>query len=316
MKILITSNLPERIYNNISSDLEIDYHNSNTPLSKEEIIKRAKDVDLIICPLSDKIDKEVIDSSKNLKAIFNYGAGFDNIDIEYAKEKKIVVTNAPAPSSAVSTAELTFGLILAISRKLIQGEKDLREGNFLGWRPTYFLGDQLKGKTLGIIGMGNIGSNLAKRALAFEMDVVYHSRNRKEEIENLGVVYKEKEELLKEADIITIHTAYKEELHHMMSEKEFSMMKESAYFINAARGPLMDEKALINALKNKDIKGAALDVYEFEPKISKELLDLTNVTLIPHLGNATVEARMEMGKAVIDNLNDFLNDKEPRNKVN
>lgn len=316
MKILITSNLPKRIYNNISSDLEIDYHNSNTPLSKEEIIKRAKDVDLIICPLSDKIDREVIDSSKNLKAIFNYGAGFDNIDIEYAKEKKIVVTNAPAPSSAVSTAELTFGLILAISRKLIQGEKDLREGNFLGWRPTYFLGDQLKGKTLGIIGMGNIGSNLAKRALAFEMDVVYHSRNRKEEIENLGVVYKEKEELLKEADIITIHTAYKEELHHMMSEKEFSMMKESAYFINAARGPLMDEKALVNALKNKDIKGAALDVYEFEPKISKELLDLTNVTLIPHLGNATVEARMEMGKAVIDNLNDFLNDKEPRNKVN
>lgn len=316
MKILITSNLPERIYNNISSDLEIDYHNSNTPLSKEEIIKRAKDVDLIICPLSDKIDREVIDSSKNLKAIFNYGAGFDNIDIEYAKEKKIVVTNAPAPSSAVSTAELTFGLILAISRKLIQGEKDLREGNFLGWRPTYFLGDQLKGKTLGIIGMGNIGSNLAKRALAFEMDVVYHSRNRKEEIENLGVVYKEKEELLKEADIITIHTAYKEELHHMMSEKEFSMMKESAYFINAARGPLMDEKALVNALKNKDIKGAALDVYEFEPEISKELLDLTNVTLIPHLGNATVEARMEMGKAVIDNLNDFLNDKEPRNKVN
>lgn len=316
MKILITSNLPERIYNNISSDLEIDYHNSNTPLSKEEIIKRAKDVDLIICPLSDKIDREVIDSSKNLKAIFNYGAGFDNIDIEYAKEKKIVVTNAPAPSSAVSTAELTFGLILAISRKLIQGEKDLREGNFLGWRPTYFLGDQLKGKTLGIIGMGNIGSNLAKRALAFEMDVVYHSRNRKEEIENLGVVYKEKEELLKEADIITIHTAYREELHHMMSEKEFSMMKESAYFINAARGPLMDEKALVNALKNKDIKGAALDVYEFEPKISKELLDLTNVTLIPHLGNATVEARMEMGKAVIDNLNDFLNDKEPRNKVN
>lgn len=316
MKILITSNLPKRIYNNISSDLEIDYHNSNTPLSKEEIIKRAKDVDLIICPLSDKIDREVIDSSKNLKAIFNYGAGFDNIDIEYAKEKKILVTNAPAPSSAVSTAELTFGLILAISRKLIQGEKDLREGNFLGWRPTYFLGDQLKGKTLGIIGMGNIGSNLAKRALAFEMDVVYHSRNRKEEIENLGVVYKEKEELLKEADIITIHTAYKEELHHMMSEKEFSMMKESAYFINAARGPLMDEKALVNALKNKDIKGAALDVYEFEPKISKELLDLTNVTLIPHLGNATVEARMEMGKAVIDNLNDFLNDKEPRNKVN
>lgn len=316
MKILITSNLPERIYNNISSDLEIDYHNSNTPLSKEEIIKRAKDVDLIICPLSDKIDRGVIDSSKNLKAIFNYGAGFDNIDIEYAKEKKIVVTNAPAPSSAVSTAELTFGLILAISRKLIQGEKDLREGNFLGWRPTYFLGDQLKGKTLGIIGMGNIGSNLAKRALAFEMDVVYHSRNRKEEIENLGVVYKEKEELLKEADIITIHTAYREELHHMMSEKEFSMMKESAYFINAARGPLMDEKALVNALKNKDIKGAALDVYEFEPKISKELLNLTNVTLIPHLGNATVEARMEMGKAVIDNLNDFLNDKEPRNKVN
>lgn len=316
MKILITSKLPEEIINSLPKDLDLDYHNSDIPLDKEEIMKRSKDVDGIICPLSDNIDKEIIDNSENLKAIFNYGAGYDNIDIDYAKEKNIVVTNAPAPSSAVSTAELTFGLILALSRKLTHGERDLREGNFLAWRPTYFLGDQLKGKTLGIIGMGNIGKNLAKRALAFEMDVIYSSRNRKEDIEKLGAVYKDKEELLRSADIISIHTAYNENLHHMISKDEFEIMKDGAYFINAARGPLMNEKDLIDALKNNKIKGAGLDVYEFEPKISSELLELDNVVLLPHLGNATVEARIEMGKAVVDNLKDFLNDKTPRNKVN
>ncbi len=316
MKILITSKIPEEIIDRLKKNFDVEYHNSNIPLKKEEIIERIEEAEGLVCPLSDKIDKEIMDAGKNLKIIANYGAGFDNIDIHYAKEKGIIVTNAPAPSSAVSTAEHSFALILSAARKLSQAEKNLREGKFLAWRPTYFLGNELRGKTLGIIGMGNIGKNVAKRALAFEMKVIYYSRNRKEEIEQEGAIYKEKEDVIKEADFLTIHTAYKPELHHMIGKEEFEKMKPSAYFINAARGPLMNEKELIEALKENKIQGAALDVYEFEPKVSEELLELENTTLIPHLGNATIEARMEMGEAVVNNLLDYKDGKEPRNKVN
>lgn len=316
MRIVVTSRIPEEIIRALEENFEVDYHNSNTPLKKEEIMDKIKDAEGLVCPLSDKIDKEIIDGGETLKIIANYGAGFDNIDIEYAKEKGIVVTNAPAPSSAVSTAELAFALILSASRKLSQAEKNLRKGEFLGWRPTYFLGNQIKGKTLGIIGMGNIGKTLAKRALAFEMNVIYYSRNRKEDIEAEGVVYKEKEDVIKESDFLSIHTVFSPELHHMIGKEEFDKMKSSAYFINAARGPLMNESELVEALKEGAIQGAALDVYEFEPKVSKELLELDNVTLIPHLGNATVEARMEMGRACVDNLLDYKNGETPRNKVN
>lgn len=316
MKLLVTSNVPDEILIRLKEGFDLDYHDSNVPLSKEEIISRIKDVDGLVCPLSDKIDREVIDAGENLKIIANYGAGFDNIDFNYAGEKDIIVTNAPAPSSAVSTAELTFGLIMALSRQFFPGERDLRKGNFLGWRPTYFLGRELRGKTLGIIGMGNIGQNLTKMALAFEMKVVYNSRNRKNQVEELGAIYKSRDEVIEEADFLSIHTAFAPELHHMIGKEEFKMMKKSAYFINAARGPLMDEAALIEALKSGEIAGAGLDVYEFEPKVSEGLLDLDNVILIPHLGNATYEARMEMGRAVADNLEDFKDGKTPRNKAN
>lgn len=316
MKIAITSKIPESILGKIKELGEVEIHDSSTPLSKEEIMNMSADAEVLVVPLSDKIDQEVLDRAKNVKLVANYGAGYDNIDIAYAKEKGIVITNAPAPSSAVSTAELTFAIMLASAKKLIQSEKDLREGNFLGWRPTYFLGQELRGKTLGIIGMGKIGRNLAKRALAFEMDVIYTSRNRKEDVEEMGVRYVEKEELLKEADFISLHSAFAEELHHMIGKEEFKMMKDTATFMNAARGPLMDEAALVEALKTGEIAAAALDVYEFEPKVTKELLELDNVVLIPHLGNATIEARMEMGEAVYNNLKDYTEGKKPRNQVN
>lgn len=316
MKIAITSKIPESILGKIKELGEVEIHDSTTPLSKEEIMNMSADAEVLVVPLSDKIDQEVLDRAKNVKLVANYGAGYDNIDIAYAKEKGIVITNAPAPSSAVSTAELTFAIMLASAKKLIQSEKDLREGNFLGWRPTYFLGQELRGKTLGIIGMGKIGRNLAKRALAFEMDVIYTSRNRKEDVEEMGVRYVEKEELLKEADFISLHSAFAEELHHMIGKEEFMMMKDTATFMNAARGPLMDEAALVEALKTGEIAAAALDVYEFEPKVTKELLELDNVVLIPHLGNATIEARMEMGEAVYNNLKDYTEGKKPRNQVN
>lgn len=317
MKLLITSNIPEKIYDDLDKNFEISYHDSNVPLSKEEIIEMIKGQDALLCPLSDKIDREVIDAGDNLKIIANYGAGFDNIDIDYAREKGIVVTNAPAPASAVSTAELTFGLMLAAARKIVSGDKATRAGEFYGWRPTFYLGSQLKGKTLGIIGLGNIGKNLAKRARAFEMKVVYYSRTRKEDFEKeFDIEYLDKDEVIRSADFLSLHTAFVPDLRHMISKKELEMMKKSAILINASRGPIVDEDALADALIENVIAGAALDVYEFEPRVNNKLMDLDNVILAPHLGNATFEARLEMGENAKDNLIDFKNGKNPKNKVN
>ena len=317
MKLLITSNIPEKIYDDLDKHFEISYHDSNIPLSKEEIIEGIKGQDALLCPLSDKIDKDVIDAGDKLKIIANYGAGFDNIDIDYAREKGIVVTNAPAPASAVSTAELAFGLMLAAARRIISGDKVTRAGEFYGWRPTFYLGSQLKGKTLGIIGLGNIGKNLAKRARAFEMKVVYYSRTRKEEFEReFDIEYMDKDEVIRSSDFLSLHTAYVPDLRHMISKKELEMMKKSAILINASRGPIVDEDALADALIENVIAGAALDVYEFEPRVNDKLMDLDNVILAPHLGNATFEARLEMGENAKDNLIDFKNGKNPKNKVN
>ena len=317
MKLLITSNIPEKIYDELDKNFEISYHDSNVPLSKEEIIEMIKAQDALLCPLSDKIDREVIDAGDNLKIIANYGAGFDNIDIDYAREKGIVVTNAPAPASAVSTAELTFGLMLAAARKIVSGDKVTRAGEFYGWRPTFYLGSQLKGKTLGIIGLGNIGKNLAKRARAFEMKVVYYSRTRKEDFEKeFDIEYLDKDEVISSADFLSLHTAFVPDLRHMISKKELEMMKKSAILINASRGPIVDEDALADALIENVIAGAALDVYEFEPRVNNKLMDLDNVILAPHLGNATFEARLEMGQNAKDNLIDFKSGKNPKNKVN
>ena len=317
MKLLITSNIPEKIYDELDKHFEISYHDSNVPLKKEEIIEMIKGQDALLCPLSDKIDKEVIDAGDSLKIIANYGAGFDNIDIDYAREKGMVVTNAPAPASAVSTAELAFGLMLAAARRLVSGDKVTRAGEFYGWRPTFYLGSQLKGKTLGIIGLGNIGKNLAKRARAFEMKVIYYSRTRKEDFEKeFGLEYMDKDEVIKSSDFLSLHTAYVPELHHMISKKELEMMKKSAILINASRGPVVDEEALANALIDNVIAGAALDVYEFEPKVNEKLMDLDKVILAPHLGNATFEARLEMGENAKDNLIAFSEGKSPKNKVN
>ena len=317
MKLLITSNIPEEIYDELDKNFEITCHDSNLPLKKEEIIEKIKGQDALLCPLSDKIDKDVIDAGSDLKIIANYGAGFDNIDISYAREKGIVVTNAPAPASAVSTSELAFGLMLAAARKIVSGDKVTREGGFYGWRPTFYLGSQLKGKTLGIVGLGNIGKNLAKRAKAFEMKVIYYSLTRKEDFEKeFGIEYRDKDDVIKNSDFLSLHTAFVPELHHMISKKELEMMKKSAILINASRGPIVDEGALADALISNVIAGAALDVYEEEPKVNEKLMDLDNVILAPHLGNATFEARLEMGENAKDNLIDFKNGKTPKNKVN
>ncbi len=313
MKLFISARIPEELLAPLKEAYEVEYHDSLTPLSKKELAEHLKDADALLCPLSDKIDEELLEAP-NLKIVANYGAGFDNVDIAAAKARRIAVTNAPAPSSAISTAELTFGLILDALRHISSGDRLTRRGEFTGWRPTFGLGDQLYGKTLGIFGLGRIGRNLAERAEAFGMKILYTTRSPKDTPESWKAV--DFETLLKESDVLSLHAAYTSPLHHLIDDEALAKMKPSAVLVNAARGPMVSEEALIKALEEKTIKAAALDVYEFEPKVSEKLLAMENVTLVPHLGNATVEARMEMGRAAVENLLAFSKGEPLPNQVN
>ncbi|MDO5726026.1 MAG: NAD(P)-dependent oxidoreductase [Tissierellia bacterium] len=316
MKLFITSSIPEKIYKLLENEFELNYHNSDRSLSEEELIEGAKDADIIFCPLSDKITANVINAGKNLKLVANYGAGFDNIDLEAAKEKNVIVTNAPASNSSTSTAELTAGLIIAAARHIVSGERVLKDGGFYGWKPNYLLGKQLRGKTLGIIGMGNIGQKVAEIFKAFGMEIVYYNRTRLPELEAKNdYKYMEIDEIIKASDVLTIHTAYHKDLHHMIDYKRMKEMKSDAILVNAARGPLVCESDLIKALNEGLFYAVALDVYEFEPKYAKELEQFERVILCPHLGNATFEAREEMGETAVSNILAVKNGKEPKNRV-
>lgn len=316
-KIFISGKIPKIAYEVLSKKYDVTMHDDLRPLTKEEIIEGIKGKDALLCILSDKIDREIIESNPKLKIIANYGAGFDNIDIQTASEHNIYVTNTPLVST-VSTAELTLGLMLGISRRIAEGDRIMREGSFAGWAPLYQLGTELSHKTLGIIGIGNIGKAVAKRAKAFDMDIIYYNRTplSKEVEREYGVRYASLDELISTSDYITLHVSYNTALHHIIDEKALNKMKSSAYLINAARGPLVDEAALLNALKNKIIAGAALDVFEFEPNITKGLESLDNVLLTPHIGNATHEARGEMAQIAAYNIIDALKGDNPRNAVN
>ncbi len=281
-------------------------------LTEENLIKKAAKVDAIICPLSTQITAKVLESAENLKIVANIGAGFDNIDVKKAKELGIAVTNTPDVSTE-ATAELTLGLILAVARRITEGDRLCRETpeEFKGWAPTFFLGTELTGKTLGIIGLGRIGQAVAKRAVAFGMEIIYSGHNQKD----WDAEFVSQEELLKRSDVVTIHAAYNPDLKHLINEETLRMMKPSAFLINAARGPVVEEAALVKALKNEEIAGAALDVFEFEPKIGEELRGLDNVVLTPHIGNATVETRSEMGRMAISNVEAVLAGKAPIHSV-
>lgn len=317
-KILITMRVPKDTLDMLSKNFELDYNDSLEFLPKDVLKEKIKNADAALIPLSEKWDKEIIDSAKNLKIIANFGAGYDNIDIEAAREKGIIVTNAPAKGSTNATAEIAMGLIVDIMRGITRGEEALRKGEFKGWKPTFGLGPVLYGKTLGIFGLGRIGKGVAARAKAFGMNVIYNSRTKLEDSleKELGVKYVEFDELLKQSDVISLNPSYSKELHHLFNEEAFKNMKPSAYLVNTSRGPIIDEKALSKALEEKVIKGAAIDVYEFEPAITESLLKLDNIVLSPHLGNASIEARDEMGMMAAKNILAVLNGEEAPNKVN
>lgn len=317
VKVYIAGPIPEVGLNLLKDQgFEVDMYEGKGIIDKETLKEGVKDADALISLLSTNVDKDVIDAASNLKIIANYGAGFNNIDGDYARQLNIDVTNTPKASTN-STAELTFGLVLSAARRIVEGDKLCRTTGFDGWAPLFFRGREVSGKTIGIIGLGEIGSAVARRAKAFDMNVLYTGPNQKVDREReIGAKYVDLETLLKNADFVTINAAYNPDMHHQIDSEQFEMMKPTSYLINASRGPIVHEKALVQALKDKEIEGAALDVFEFEPEINDELKKLDNVVLTPHIGNATFESRDMMSKIVANDTVSKLTNNEPKYVVN
>ncbi|PEL12059.1 2-hydroxyacid dehydrogenase family protein [Bacillus sp. AFS017336] len=314
--ILVAGKIPEKA-EELLKDHHVTVFENEQLITEDQLCELVSEVDAILSLLSTPITKRVIDSAKNVKIIANYGAGFNNIDVDYASSKGIHVSNTPMVSTD-ATAELTFGILLAISRKIVEGDELCRTKGFEGWAPLFFRGTEVSGKTIGIFGFGNIGQAVAKRAKAFNMNIIYNQPRRlsKELEQELNATYVSLEELIQTSDYITLHCPYKQELHHLFGKEEFAKMKDTAFFINAARGPLVNEQELVIALKDGVIAGAALDVFEFEPKITEELKSLTNVVLTPHIGNATYETRDAMSEIAAKNIIEVMAGRTPVSPVN
>lgn len=305
MKVFISRKIIDAGLNLLESNgFELDIWDSKEPISREELIKRSSQSDAIISMLSDKIDKDFIDKCPNLKVITNYAVGFNNIDIEYATKKGIAVGNTPNVLTD-ATADTAFALLITAARRIVESYESIAQKEWITWEPMGFLGTALKGKTLGIVGMGRIGQAMAKRCFGgFDMDVLYYSRTSKPEADKLyNAKQVDMDTLLKESDFISVHTDLNPDTLHMFDKEAFKKMKKSSIFVNTARGPIHKEDDLINALKTGEIKAAGLDVTDPEPTAyNSDLIKLKNVVVTPHIGSGDTESRAAMSMICANNI--------------
>jgi len=316
MKVFVTRKIPEPGLNLLRNELELEINPYDRLLTKEEIIKGLKGKDGLLCLLTDNIDKEIINSEPKLKMIANYAVGFDNVDVKTATEKGIPVSNTPEVLTD-ATSDMAWALLFSVARRMVEGDKLTRSGQFKGWSPMLMLGQDISNKTLGIIGAGRIGTAFALKSKGFKMNILYTDNNINKTLKSELDAKKVKlSTLLKESDFISLHVTLSKTTYHMISEKELKIMKKNAILINTSRGPVIDEQALIKALKEKWIFGAGLDVYEHEPKISKQLIKLQNIVLQPHSASATLETRTNMAVIAAKNLIAGLKGEIPPNCVN
>lgn len=314
-KVLVTRQIPNAGIELLEEFCDLDINKEDRPLTKEELMDKVKDKDGVLSLLNDSIDKDVIEAAKNCKIFANYAVGFNNIDLKLAKEKNILVTNTPGVLTD-ATADLAWALLFSCARRIPESDVYVRENKFKSWSPTLLLGMEITGKTLGIIGAGRIGQNFAKKAKAFNMNILYTSRTPKNDFEaETGATYVDKETLLKESDFIALHVPLTDDTYHLIGEKELKIMKNNAILINTSRGPVIDEKALVKALKERWIWSAGLDVYENEPVLEEGLMNLSNVVLLPHIGSATEETRDRMAIMAATNLLQGLRGETPTNLV-
>jgi glyoxylate reductase len=298
-------------------ELEVSYNPLDEGLSKAKLIERTAPVDGLLCLLTDTIDAEVFEKCPNLKVVSNMAVGYNNIDVAEATRRGIVVSNTPGVLTE-ATADFTWALLLATARRIGEGERLVRSHNWHGWGPLQLLGGEFKGKTLGLIGLGRIGQAVARRASGFDMNIIYHNRTPLDKkVENdlkarpVGL-----DELIETSDFVSLHAPYTDQTHHLINAERLARMKPTAYLINTARGPLVDEAALVAALQAGQIAGAGLDVYEKEPELYPGLAELDNVVLAPHLGSATHDARGEMARLAAANLVMALRRERPLHIVN
>jgi glyoxylate reductase len=314
-EVYITYPFPEDWLSSLKGKVNMEVKPKNQYLSGNELGERLKDKHGAIVLLADKIDKEVINKAKNLKVISNCAVGYDNIDIDAAKKKGIIVTNTPNILTN-ATAELTVTLILTLIRRIIESNEFLKQGKFTGWEPDLLLGYELRGSLVGILGVGRIGSEVAKKLHALGCVIVYYDKIKNNELEKeIGAKKKDLTWILKNADIISIHLPLIKETHHLIDDKELSLMKESTFLINTGRGSIINEASLADALRLDKIGGAALDVFEYEPGVNSHLLRLKNVVITPHIGSATFHARKGMTEIACKNLLAGLEGKEPLYRV-
>lgn len=316
-KIVVTGKIPEVALEKLKKSHEVISWGEETPISRDELLKRVSGANVIVSLLTEKIDEEVLTSAGNdLKAVCNVAVGYNNIDVAACKSKNVLVTNTPGVLTD-ATADIAMALILMTTRRLSEGERVIRNQDPWAWGMFYMLGSSIQNQTLGIVGMGQIGIATALRAKSFGMKIIYTRRNRLDEkIEKeLSAQYVSLDDLLQQSDIVSLHCPYSTETHHLISDAQLSKMKKTSYLINTARGPIVNEEALANALINKTIAGAGLDVYENEPKVNEKLLKLDNVVLLPHLGSATVETRTAMATTAANNALEILSGNKPLNPV-
>jgi len=314
-KLFITNYIPEPAIKRLEEVFEVEIFPENPANTQEELKKKVKEIDALICLLTDNIDREIIEAAPNLKCISVYAVGYNNVDVESATEHNIVVCNTPGVLTE-TTADLAWALILSCARRIVEADRFVREGKFRGWEPMLMLGNDIFGKTLGIIGMGRIGRAVAHRALGFDMKVIYYDSQVDPESVPTDYIAVDLTTLFHNSDFISIHTPLTPETRHLIGEKEFNLMKSTAILINTARGPIIDEQALISALKENKIAGAGLDVYENEPIIPEELISLSNVVLLPHIGSASYETRTKMALLAAENAIAVIEGNNPPARVN
>jgi lactate dehydrogenase-like 2-hydroxyacid dehydrogenase len=316
--VVITSRVPEAVEKHAAELFDVRLNPSDTPMTAAQLTDAVRCADGLIPPVSDRITADMLGvPERRVKIIANYGVGYNNIDIDAAKRLNIVVTNTPDVLTD-DTADLAIALLLMTARRLGTGERELRDGKWTGWRPTHHLGTRVTGKTLGILGLGRIGRAVAKRAHdGFGMRVIYFDPPVPiGEAKAMGAEPRESvEDVLRESDFVSIHAPATPETKHMINARTLALMPPHAFLVNTARGDVVDEPALIEALRTRRIAGAGLDVFDKEPTINPALLELDNLVVLPHLGSATVESRVAMGERALDNLVAFFAGKSPRDRV-
>lgn len=315
--VLLTRRLPEEAMAFLEARTEISTNTEDRPIRREELLDGARGRHGIIPMLTDRIDDEVLDAAGDrLRVVSNYAVGYDNVDVDACTRRGVAVTNTPDVLTA-ATADMAWALALAAARRVVEGDRLTRARTPWSWAPTFMLGREVTGGVLGVIGFGRIGQAVAARGRAFDMDVRYASRTPRPDVEDaLGATHRPLDALLGEADLVSVHVPLTPQTRHLFGDDAFRSMKDTAVFVNTARGPVVDEAALARALRGREIFAAGLDVYEEEPRIHPDLLDLDTVVLAPHLGSATVETRTAMGLLAARNLLDVLERRRPAALLN